>query len=105
MKVKCNSVPDKQSRKTGFFQSAKRRLAVMICAVMSLLSVSAFAADGDTQSTGFESVIAAMDTLGLLMTKVWTMMTSNPLLTLYLAVGLLSIGVSVFWMIKRAAHR
>lgn len=105
MKEKCNSVPDKQSRKTGFFQSAKRRLAVMICAVMSVLSISAFATDGEPEATGFESVLAAMDTLGTLMTKVWTMMTSNPLLTLYLAVGLLSVGVTVFWMIKRAAHR
>jgi hypothetical protein len=42
-------------------------------------------------------------TLSTLMGTVWTMMTSNPLLTLFLAVGLLGVGVAVFRMIKGAA--
>lgn len=45
-----------------------------------------------------------MDTVTSLMGEVWTLMTSNPLLTLFLAVSLISVGVSVFRRIKRAAR-
>ena len=47
--------------------------------------------------------MSAMDTVVQLMSKVWELMTSNPLLTLFLAAGLLTIGVRVFRQIKRAA--
>lgn len=47
--------------------------------------------------------MGSMDTITKLMSSVWTMMTSNPLLTLMLAVGLVSVGVAVFAMIRRAA--
>ena len=49
------------------------------------------------------AVMSSMDTITGLMTSVWNMMTSNPLLTLMLAVGLVSVGVAVFSMIRRAA--
>lgn len=49
------------------------------------------------------AVIGSMSTVTELMTAVWDMMTSNPLLTLFLAVGLISVGVSVFRKVKRAA--
>lgn len=55
--------------------------------------------------TGMEAVLASMDTLSALMSKVWVLMTSNPLLTLFVAVSLLSVGVGVFRMIKGAARR
>lgn len=55
-------------------------------------------------SSGFEAVIASMSTLTSLMGQVWTMMTSNALLTLFLGVSLLGVGVGVFRMIKGAAR-
>ena len=56
-------------------------------------------------TTGFEAVVGSMDTLVELVSQVWTLMTSNALLTLFLAVSLISVGVSVFRMIKNAAKR
>lgn len=73
-----------------------------ISAAMAAMSTTAYA---DEPAGPFDSVVSSMDTLGTLMTKVWTLMTSNPLLVLFLAVSLLSIGVAVFRMIKRAARR
>lgn len=55
-------------------------------------------------TTGFEAVISSMGTLTTLMGQVWTMMTSNALLTLFLGVSLLGIGVGVFKMISDAAR-
>ena len=49
------------------------------------------------------AVLGSMDTITSLMSNVWTMMASNALLTLFLATGLISVGVSVFLSIKRAA--
>ena len=56
-------------------------------------------------STGMDAVLGSVDTITTLMTHVWTLMTSNPLLTLFLAVSLISVGVGVFRMIKRAARK
>lgn len=59
----------------------------------------------ETTSTGFAAITGSFDTLTELMGDVWGMMTSNELLTLFLAVSLLAVGVGVFRMIKRAARR
>lgn len=56
-------------------------------------------------TSGIDAVMGSMDTLVDLTGQVWTLMTSNPLLTLFLAVSLISVGVSVFSMIKNAAKR
>lgn len=105
MDQNISTVQDKQPKKLGLFRRMKARVFVMAMAIMTVLSISAFATDGETPATGFEAVVSSMDTLGTLMGKVWTLMTGNALLTLFLAVSLLSVGVSVFGMIKRAAHR
>lgn len=39
-----------------------------------------------------------------LVNSVWDLMTSNPLLSVFLAAGMLSVGVMVFGMIKNAAR-
>ena len=51
------------------------------------------------------AVLGSMDTLTKLTSSVWDMMTSNPLLTLFLAVGLIGVGVRVFMSVKHAAKR
>lgn len=57
-----------------------------------------------TTKTGMEAVIAAMDTVTQLMGSVWELMTSNPLLTLFVAAGLISVGVGAFVAIRNAAR-
>ena len=103
-----NKNENKQVKRQGIyklFANGKARFMTMVMALSALMSVSAFASDGEPAATGMDAVIGSMDTLGTLMTKVWTLMTSNALLTLFLAVALLGVGVSVFRMIKRAAHK
>ena len=56
-------------------------------------------------TTGIDAVMGSMETLVDLTGQVWTLMTSNALLSLFLAVSLISVGVSVFRMIKNAAKR
>ena len=57
-----------------------------------------------TNKTGRDAVIAAMDTVTQLMRSVWELMTSNPLLTLFVAAGLISVGVGAFVAIRNAAR-
>ena len=56
-------------------------------------------------ATGMAAVLGSMDTLTKLTSSVWDMITSNPLLTLFLAVCLIGVGVRVFMSVKRAAKR
>lgn len=52
----------------------------------------------------FEKVIDAVDTVAQLMGKVWDLATSNPLIAVSFAVGLVFTGVAVFRGMKRAAR-
>jgi len=51
-----------------------------------------------------EAVMAAMDTAIALMGKCWELMTSNPLLALCVAAGLLPIGIGIFTALRNAAR-
>ena len=51
------------------------------------------------------AVLGSIDTITELVGHVWTLMTSNPLLALFLCVSLLGVGVGIFRMIKSAARR
>ncbi len=55
-------------------------------------------------SGGIPEVLDMLDTVISLVNCVWTLMTSNPLLVLFLAVGLLILGVRMFRQIKSAAQ-
>lgn len=48
--------------------------------------------------------MGAMDTVIQLTTKTWELITSNPLLALCCAAGLLPIGISVFTALRNAAR-
>ncbi len=98
-----------ETKKGGFLRrmigKGKLRASALAMALASLLSVGAFASDGTTTSGGgFDSVLGSFDTLASLMSRVWNLMTANPYLTLFLAVALLGMGVTVFKMVKSAAH-
>ena len=58
----------------------------------------------EAAKTGMDAVIAAMDTVTQLMGSVWELMTSNPLLTLFVAAGLISVGVGALVKIRNAAR-
>lgn len=60
--------------------------------------------EGSATATGMSAVLSAVDTIGTLIGNVWTLMTANPVLTVFVAAGLLAVGVSVFGMIKGAAR-
>lgn len=81
-------------------KSAKMQTALMTAGTAFALAPVALAADN---TSGMPAVLSAFDTVTSLMTKVWDLMTSNPLLTLFLAAGLVAVGVRVFRQIKRAA--
>jgi len=50
------------------------------------------------------AIIDAMSTVTSLMGSVWDLMTSNPLLTLFVAAGLLPVGISLFVKLRNAAR-
>lgn len=72
-------------------------------AALALAPVAMASDAGSSGVSGMPAVLGAFETVTSLMNSVWTLMTSNPLLTLFLAAGLLSIGVQAFRQIKRAA--
>lgn len=61
-------------------------------------------ADTGTTTTGMPAVMQAMDTIVELMGKVWTLMTSNPFLTVMVATALIPVGVGAFCAIRNAAR-
>lgn len=45
-----------------------------------------------------------MSTVTELMGSVWDLLTSNPLLTLFVAAGLLPVGIGIFCALRNAAR-
>lgn len=50
------------------------------------------------------AVMTSVDTVVTLLEKCWTLMTSNPLLTLFVAAGLLPVGISIFCALRNATR-
>lgn len=75
--------------------------ALLTAAVV--MSPVAYASGGDSGDAGMTKILGSIDTIVSLMGRVWDVMTSNPLLTLFLAVSLLLVGVKVFRRVKSAA--
>ena len=61
---------------------------------------------GDTSGAGTvaSAVMSAVDTIVQLMGKTWELMTSNPLLTLFVAASLLPVGIALFTSLRNAAR-
>lgn len=77
------------------------RIFPALMALMTVLFVgvpSAFATDGN--SGDMATLTSSLDTVTTLVGKVWNMVLSNPLLTLFMAVSLLFVGIRVFAAIK-----
>ena len=70
------------------------------------LMAPAFATNGEGgSSTGLSAVMASMDNVVTLCTKVWNLLTGKEYLTLFLALGLVFAGLRVFRRAKRTASR
>lgn len=81
---------------------AKLKAVGMSLAVAASLTLPAFATEGG--SGGLGAVTSAADTVTTFVGKVFTLMTGNPLLCVYLASGLISVGIYKFVQLRRAAH-
>ena len=77
----------------------------MIMALASLMSLSAFAADGEATGTTMASLITeAGTTLPSLMSLIWNLLTSNPLLSLSLIAAVAAIGFRLLRRARRVVH-
>ena len=56
-----------------------------------------------TTPTAMETILAGTSTLSTLVGEVFTLLTANPLLTLFLAASLIGLGLSLFRKLKRTA--
>ncbi len=50
------------------------------------------------------AVMSAIDTIVELMSKVWDLLTSNPLLALFVAASLIPVGIGLFVSLRNAAR-
>ncbi len=92
------AVEEKKPIRKGFFA----RLP-MIMAVMSMLSLSAFAADGDPVTIA-SLLTEAGSTIPQLATLAWNVITSNPLTTACVVVMLASLGFALLRRARRVVH-
>ena len=58
----------------------------------------------DYLSTGFPAVVDAVDTVTLMVGKAWALIASNPLLLVYAASGLLSVGIGFLVYLRWASR-
>lgn len=56
-------------------------------------------------STGWPAVISATDTVVTMVGKVWALVLSNPLARVYVAGGLLAVGIGFLVALRRSARR
>ena len=62
---------------------------------------------GDTSAvttTGMSAVMSSLDTIVELSGKVWDLLTSNPLLTLFVGASLLPVGIALLTRLRNAAR-
>ena len=68
---------------------------------MKLLMLTILALASDTST--LTPIITAMGSLVEIMGEVWKVMTGNPLLVVFLAASLFSVGIKIFRKVKGAA--
>lgn len=93
-----------RSSRNKLFTGARMRALSLCMVVASLLSVSAFAADGDPVTvSGLLS--DATPTVTAAMSSVWTLMTSNPISTFALGCAILTVGFRFIRKAIRVSHK
>lgn len=76
----------------------------MLTVAVAMSPVAHASEDVVTDSKDMNAILASVDVIISLMGRVWDVMTSNPLLTFFLAVSLLTVGVRVFRKFKTASR-
>lgn len=84
-------------------RAMKARFAVIPLMLSAVMTAPALATDANGDS-GMTAVLGTVTTISSLLDSVWTLMTSNPLLTLFLGVSLLTVGIRVFRRVRGAAR-
>lgn len=91
-----------EAAKVGILAAVAKSKAVLMSAALAVsLALPVFASDSGDMAT----LVASTDTITQMVGKVWTLILSNPLLTLFAASSLLSMGIGFFLYLKRAARR
>lgn len=86
-------------------RSAQAKAAVMAFGAASAMAPVALASDSGLSGTvsDMNTLMAGFEYVVMLLEKVWELLLSNPLLTLFLAAGLVGVGVKAFRKLKGAA--
>lgn len=101
----CKSMQtvEKEPIRKGFFTLSRVRMCSMVMALASLLSLSAFAADGDP-ATISSLLTDAGTTIPQLASLAWNVITSNPLTSTCVVVLLASLGFGLLRRARRVVH-
>lgn len=85
-------------------KSAKlQKAAILAAGTASVMAPMAMAADLADTNKDMQTVMAGFEYVVMLLERVWELLLSNPLLTLFLAAGLVAVGVRAFRKLKGAA--
>lgn len=97
---------DEEARMSGneLISGARMRGMSLCMLVASLLSISAFAADGDPVTVS-GLLNDATPTVTSAMSSVWTLMTSNPISTFALGCAILAVGFRFIRKAIRVSHK
>lgn len=83
-------------------KSSQVKAAVLAVGIASAMAPVAFATENGVTLGEMASILASMAVVVSLVGSVWDLITSNPLLTVFLAAALLTVGITIFKRIKRA---
>lgn len=84
-------------------RSAQAKAAGMAVVAASAMAPVALASEGGSSVQDMNTLMAGFEYVVMLLEKVWQLLLSNPLLCLFLAAGLVSVGVRAFRKLKSAA--
>lgn len=85
----------------------KRRglcVLAMVCCLVCVMTTSASATDGGTSGGDLTAITGAFSTVTSLVSTVFSLITGNPLLAVFVAVGLMGSGIGIFRKLKKASH-
>jgi len=95
--------PSRIGKLRKFLTKARVRTMAMLMTLVSMLSISAFAADGDV--TVSELMTDALPVLTTSMSSVWSMMTSNPVSKFALGCAIAAVGFRFLRKAIKISHK
>lgn len=86
-----------------FYASRFAPLLVLCCMAMTAMA-SATSGEGSGSDSGLSAITGAFSTVTRLVSSVFELITGNPLLAVFVAIGLFGSGIGLFRKLRRAAH-